>query len=71
MSYITKLVMALEFLKSRVTVMMKERDKAIDRADALQDTVRQATDVINKLESDKRDVEGSFTRLGRLGRLYC
>lgn len=68
MSYITKLVMALEFLKSRVTVMMKERDKAIDRADALQDTVRQATDVINKLESDKRDVEGLFTRLGRLGR---
>ena len=71
MSYITKLVMALEFLKSRVTVMMKERDKAIDRADALQDTVRRATDVINKLESDKRDVEGLFTRLGRLGRLYC
>lgn len=68
MSYITKLVMALEFLKSRVTVMMKERDKAIDRADALQDTVRRATDVINKLESDKRDVEGLFTRLGRLGR---
>ena len=40
---------ALEFLKNRIVILMKERDKAINRADELQDTVQQATELVTKV----------------------
>ncbi|KAL5265678.1 hypothetical protein ACHWQZ_G006412 [Mnemiopsis leidyi] len=48
---------ALEFLKNRIVILMQERDKAINRADELQDTVQNAKDLVTKLETDKRDLE--------------
>lgn len=41
--------MALEFLKDRIVVLMKERDKAINRADELQDTLSSAKEMITKV----------------------
>jgi hypothetical protein len=40
---------AREFLRDRIIVLMKERDKAITRADELQDTVQQATELVTKV----------------------
>ena len=40
---------ALEFLKNRIVILMQERDKAINRADELQDTVQNAKDLVTKV----------------------
>ena len=41
--------MALEFLKDRIVVLMKERDKAITKADGLQETLHTANDMVTKV----------------------
>ena len=41
---------ALEFLKNRIVILMQERDKAINRADELQDTVQNAKDMVTKVK---------------------
>ena len=41
--------MALEFLKNKIVILMRERDKAINRADEFQDTVQAATEMVTKV----------------------
>ena len=45
-----KKMAALEFLKNRIVILMQERDKAINRADELQDTVQNAKDQVTKVK---------------------